>query len=877
MQKTILIAIANPVGTANISADSELRDIEEIIKQAIHTDNFIIKKIIATRLSDLQEALEKYKPQIMHFVGHSKKNENGLVFEDDNRRPHIVTNQELLDLFTPFAADMECVFFNACHSLAQAKVIHQQIDCVIGMRDQVADGTAKKLADVFYQRLGAGEDYPVAFAQAQRAIAEMTHADVPVLLQQTECIPQFIVEHFENQRVALFIGPQCAESAGFPSRAALQEKRLKLRPRLDKIYEKEVNRWLRKANKNIAEKFKRLYTNDYRNFMRKIFHPDERFNALQSPSYFAYFGNLPLKYIVTTNLDKLLEDSLPSRWESLTWQDKEDFARILRHDRPLLLHLLGRADRFGTVVHALSDYRRLKGDERLEGDEGSPARNFVLDIFKTTTVLLVGYELNDPILPWFKQFVFSEDFIPEWHILLSNPTIEQQQNAAKQQIKILSCSQVDDWFTALAKALNVDKQTKVVPEIEETEESGWLPITQKFLNQLPAVSNTTAQRYYKGHSVSWALVKEGYTVRRAIVDKMLANLSDDGLSAFLLTAAGGEGKSTILMQLALAFVEKGYHTFHCAEPEDQREVFAWFKKRRRKGKLAVLIDNADLLRNVPQILREVNNHRHDTTCIIFAAREYEWRNVYRNNPRDLVHFSVGNLTRMEAQEIAQKLLDCQLETTDVPTMTRRLLAEKNHFLLAAMLMATHGKPLQNILASVIGNIAQWENSEELLMALGCVVALEARQNKSGQHYFCTQRLFQEFMGGISKAEMQRLCNRLTGEVDLKPQGHSRIETRHPVITETLFKILFAEDNGFLDEIDIHERILQVAGRFSREEADPAERKLLTVLPLVYAAQNDDEKAKALFKAATEAESMNADIWQVWANLEKNQGNIGEAR
>jgi hypothetical protein len=220
-----------------------LRDIEEIIKKANHTDNFIIKKIIATRLSDLQKALEKHKPQIVHFVGHGKKNEKGLVFENDDRRSHIVTNQELLDLFTPFAADMECVFLNACYSLEQAKVIHQQIGCVIGMRDQVADGTAKKLADVFYHCLGKGDDYPAAFAQAQKAIANMTHADVPVLLQQAELLPPFIIESFKNQKVTLFIGPQCAESAGFPSRAALQEKILKqLRPRLDRQDERD---WLK--------------------------------------------------------------------------------------------------------------------------------------------------------------------------------------------------------------------------------------------------------------------------------------------------------------------------------------------------------------------------------------------------------------------------------------------------------------------------------------------------------------------------------------------------------------------------------------------------------------------------------------------------------
>jgi len=355
------------------------------------------------------------------------------------------------------------------------------------------------------------------------------------------------------------------------------------------------------------------------------------------------------------------------------------------------------------------------------------------------------------------------------------------------------------------------------------------------------------------------------------VAKILAKVADDGLSAFLLTAAGGEGKSTILMQLAIELAGQGYNTFHCTEPED-RETLTWFRKLARKGKIAVLIDNADLLHNVPQIIRQVQNYRYAATCFVLAARSNEWRNVYSTNPQELQLFSIGRLTRDEIRDIAQKLVNCQL-ATDVAVMTEQLMAKNNQFLLAAMLMATHGESLQNILASVINNIAQWSDHEELLEALGCVVALEARKNKTGQHYFCSQRLFQEFMGGVSKTEMQRLCNRLVGEVSLQPHGKYRIETRHPVIAETLFNILFAKNNSLLNEIEIHQRILLVAGRFSREEVNPGERKLLTVLPLIYA-KSDYDKARALFMAATEAEPNDAPNWQSWAILEEKQGNLG---
>jgi hypothetical protein len=875
MARTILISIANPVGTSNISADTDLREIQEIIEKAVHKDYFDIKTTIATRRLDLQQALEKYQPHIVHFSGHGK-GEQGLVLEDDQKRPYLLTHQELLDLFTPFAGQIECVFLNACHSSQQAQVIRQQIPYVIGMSDKIADKTANQLATVFYKTLGAGEDYPVAFAKAQKAIEKMTDAQVPTFLAQKELPPPLIVERFKDKKVTLFIGPQCAESAGFPSQAASQEKMLKkLRPKLKKDDEKKIRAWLKQPDgyQRVAEYFKQQFANDYRDFMQEIFSSDHGFKASRSPSYFAYLGNLPLKYIVTTNLDKLLEDSLPSDWESLTWRDKEDLDHILHSNRSLLLHLLGRADRFGTIVHALSDYKKL-----LRQGEGLEARDLLSTLFKTTTIVLVGYKLDDPMLSWLEKYILNENNVtPDWHLLLTHPTLEQKQSAEKHQLGVLSCSQLDDWFTGLAHLLNIDKQSKMVPEKAADEivedESGLTLINQNYLDQLPPVKTTAAQNYYRGYPATWSLVKAGYAVPRAVVAEILAALSDEGLNAFLLTAAGGEGKSTVLMQLALALLERGYKTFHCDQPTEQGKILAWFKKQNRQGKLAVLIDEANLLRNVPEILRQVVNYRHDTTCIIFAARTNEWHHVYQTKPRELQLCSLKRLTKTEAQSIAQKLVDCQL-ATQVSVMTKRLLAQNNQFLLAAMLMATHGKSLQEILASVITNIAQWTEGQDLLEAIGCVVALESRHNKKGEPYFCSQRLFQEFMGSISKSEMQRLCHLLIGEVSLKPHGGYRIETRHPVIADTLFQILFAQDNAFLDEIDIHQRILRIAGRFSREEANPGERKLLSILPLVYVHQNDHEKARALFETATAADSKDAPTWQAWALLEEKQGNIG---
>jgi tetratricopeptide (TPR) repeat protein len=190
-----------------------------------------------------------------------------------------------------------------------------------------------------------------------------------------------------------------------------------------------------------------------------------------------------------------------------------------------------------------------------------------------------------------------------------------------------------------------------------------------------------------------------------------------------------------------------------------------------------------------------------------------------------------------------------------------------------MLTATHGEPLSAILNSVVRHIAQWDEGQELLEALGTVVALESRKNHKGEHFFCSQRLFQEVMN-CSRQQERRLCARLTGEVKLTPRGGYRIETRHPVIAETLFPILFRGDAPLLDELEIHDRLVRAAGHLSKEHVNPGERKLLTVLPLAYAREKNWDQARKLFRRGTEADPQHAPVWQAWAMLEKEQGNVG---
>ncbi|MEC4819259.1 MAG: CHAT domain-containing protein, partial [Scytonema sp. PMC 1069.18] len=185
--KKVLILTANPEGTPALRLDKELRDIEEGLRRAQHRDEFRITKQLAVRPRDIHRALLDNNPQIVHFSGHGA-GEEGLVFEDESGRPKFVSGDALAGLFEVFANQIECVVLNGCYSKEQAKAISKHINYVVGMSQAISDKAAIEFAVGFYDALGAGKPFEVAYKLGCSAIelAGIQEKLTPILLQKSE-------------------------------------------------------------------------------------------------------------------------------------------------------------------------------------------------------------------------------------------------------------------------------------------------------------------------------------------------------------------------------------------------------------------------------------------------------------------------------------------------------------------------------------------------------------------------------------------------------------------------------------------------------------------------------------------------------------------
>jgi small GTP-binding protein len=182
--KTILLLAANPKNTNPLRLQEEERDIKERLRLAGYGTE-PIKSAVAARPRDIQQSILDFDPQIIHFSGHGG-DEAGLVFEDIDGNPKLISGEALADLFELFSDRLECVVLNACYSETQALAISQHINYVIGMDRKIGDRAAIEFAVGFYTALGANKPYDFAFKLGCNAIrlAGIDEAHTPKLLKK---------------------------------------------------------------------------------------------------------------------------------------------------------------------------------------------------------------------------------------------------------------------------------------------------------------------------------------------------------------------------------------------------------------------------------------------------------------------------------------------------------------------------------------------------------------------------------------------------------------------------------------------------------------------------------------------------------------------
>lgn len=180
----ILFLAANPVDKiARLQIEQEFRAITEKIQAGTHSQHLDLVPMLAVRVGDLEAALLRHRPDIVHFSGHCSQT-GDIVLEDEHGKSKVVSRKALADLFSILKANIRVVVLNACYAKDQAQALTRTIDCAIGMNDEIEDNAALTFATYFYQSLAFGCSVEEAFnlARVQLDLEGIAGAQIAELL-----------------------------------------------------------------------------------------------------------------------------------------------------------------------------------------------------------------------------------------------------------------------------------------------------------------------------------------------------------------------------------------------------------------------------------------------------------------------------------------------------------------------------------------------------------------------------------------------------------------------------------------------------------------------------------------------------------------------
>lgn len=165
----ILVVFASPKGSDPLRLGEEDRIIRECIERSKHRDILHYSIRHAVRVKDVQRALLEDEYQIVQFSGHATPSGN-LAFEDEVGNLKPVPQQALASLLSNFKS-IECVILNACYSVDQGQLISIGVPFTIAMNGPISDDAAQLFTRGFYDAIGAGKDYRLAYEMGCNSIA----------------------------------------------------------------------------------------------------------------------------------------------------------------------------------------------------------------------------------------------------------------------------------------------------------------------------------------------------------------------------------------------------------------------------------------------------------------------------------------------------------------------------------------------------------------------------------------------------------------------------------------------------------------------------------------------------------------------------------
>lgn len=347
--------------------------------------------------------------------------------------------------------------------------------------------------------------------------------------------------------------------------------------------------------------------------------------------------------------------------------------------------------------------------------------------------------------------------------------------------------------------------------------------------------------YLQGGQCTWPILfttNNNGPVRRDILDDIKKYIENEN-GAIALLGAGGEGKSTVLMQIFVEFYADNKQVFFHAP------TFKFdFPNLLDGDSKYFIIDNPPNSKDFKQFLSNAISMGH---MVIVGARSNEW-NILKDNLFDDVKRSIKEIEipRLSLKESKNFAHCTKINISEIERSEKELLdmfyKDSYGFLYASMLMATYNcASLEDIAYQMIEKVSQYEKSFMCLKVLAAIVFGE----KNGMTI--SSKCYKNLCKGFSVDERDPKYY-LKKEICLNGAIY---QTRHKKISELFYKYLFTEGNwkNYLSSDEIENVICNLVDSnlvdvgCLNKDLNPKDLRVINISNLLIAAleytQNDE--------------------------------------
>jgi len=181
----IAYLVTNPEPAATLNTLQEAKQVTKAIEASPLAPKIELRPFLAPSFDDLIDALNRFKPHVVHFSGHG--GDKALLFDNETIRD---TGGTVLD-FDTVADLLDSVDFKpkglvlmACDTLNGADKFLETTDFIVAMADSIDDDAASEFSVRFYKSIGSGVALETAVKQGKLSIKAKGYADaeLPSLL-----------------------------------------------------------------------------------------------------------------------------------------------------------------------------------------------------------------------------------------------------------------------------------------------------------------------------------------------------------------------------------------------------------------------------------------------------------------------------------------------------------------------------------------------------------------------------------------------------------------------------------------------------------------------------------------------------------------------